>query len=98
MQASALINQAIPGLPAGSREHRDALRAATMLSRLHGNQGPPGAGVQATQLGDMLRNVMKNAMMQRLMQSQGQGKGPGSGQGAGPEAQPPMPSTPLPGA
>jgi hypothetical protein len=98
MQASALINQAIPGLQRGSKEHTDALRAATMLAKLHGNQGAPGAGVQATQLGDLLKNVMKNAMLQRIMQQQGQGKGPGSGQGAGPEAQPPMPSTPLPGA
>jgi hypothetical protein len=101
MQAVGLIQQALPGLPPGSPMHKDALNAAQRLSR-HANQGAPTAGVQATQLQDLLRNVMRNALLQRIMGQQGN-QGPQQ-MGAGPSpmgeasAAPPMPSTPLPGA
>jgi hypothetical protein len=92
MQAVGLIQQALPGLPPGSPMHKDALSAATRLSR-HASQGTPTAGIQSTQLQDLLRNVMRNALLHRIMGQQG-GQG---GQGGG-QQQPPMPSTPLPGA
>ena len=94
--AIGMIQQALAGLPAGTPMHRDALRAVQALSRHVGQQGAPGAGVQKTQLADMLRNVTRNALMARLAQQQG---GPGgSPPGPGGGAPPPMPSTPLPGA
>jgi hypothetical protein len=98
-QAVGLIQQALAGLPQGSPMHRDALRAATTLSR-HASQGQPTAGVQQTQLQDLLRNVVRNAMTQRIMrQQQGPAGGPPGGAGRQPMASPPMmPSTPLPGA
>lgn len=102
MQAVAMIQQALPGLPPGSPMHRDALQAATRLSR-HANQGQPTAGLQQTQLQDLLRNVVRNAMLQRIMNQQGnqgpQQAGPAGNSPAGAaSAAPPMPSTPLPGA
>jgi len=101
MQAVAMIQQALPGLPPGSPMHRDALQAATRLSR-HANQGAPGAGVQQTQLQDLLRNVMKNALLQRIMNQKGGAGGPpgagGAPPGGGGGGEAPMPSTPLPGA
>jgi hypothetical protein len=97
-----MIQQALPNLAAGSQQHRDALQAAQRLSR-HLPQGTPTAGVQQTQLSDMLRNTVRNALMQRLMQGQSQNpagpqgpQGPPSGMAGIP--QPPSPSTPLPGA
>lgn len=84
--AIALMQDALQGLPAGSPSHRDVLRALNSLSR-HIAQGQPTAGVQQTQLQDMLRNTMKNALLQKIAGNQGQGKPPA-----------PTPSTPLPGA
>jgi hypothetical protein len=102
--ALGMLNQAIPGLQPGQPIYRDVLRAAQMLSK-HAAQGGPGAGVQATQLQDLLRNVMKNALLSRIMGQQQQKPGGGSPDqpaGASPlpgaSAQAPMPSTPLPGA
>lgn len=102
MQAIGLIQQALPGLPPGQQLQQDALKAVTRLSK-HIGQGAPTAGVQQTQLQDLLRNVMKNALLQRIMGSQGQqGRPPGAQGSPGPmqaaSAGPPMPSTPLPGA
>jgi hypothetical protein len=101
-QAVGMIQQALPGLPQGSPMHRDALKAAQSLSK-HASQGQPTAGVQQTQLQDLLRNVIRNAILQRIMgQQQGQPGGPigGAGPTPGPaiNAPSPMPSTPLPGA
>ena len=102
MQAVGLIQMALPGLPPGSPMHKDALQAAQRLSR-HANQGAPTAGVQQTQLQDLLKNVVRNAMLQRIMSQQGT-QGPQQDGPAGPSpmaaasAAPPMPSTPLPGA
>jgi len=88
-----LLQQALPGLPAGENSHRDVLNALRQLSR-HLPQGGPTIGVQQTQLGDLLRATIRNALLQKIM-GQGGGQG-GPGEGGG--QQPPMPSTPLPGA
>lgn len=102
MQAVGMIQQALPGLQPGTPMHRDALQAASRLSR-HANQGQPTAGVQQTHLQDLLRNVMRNGLLQRIMQQMGsQGPRQGGPAGTNPiqaaSAAPPMPSTPLPGA
>jgi hypothetical protein len=107
MQAIGLMQQALPGLQPGTPIQQDALKAVQRLSK-HVPQGSPGAGVQRTQLEDLLRNIVKNALLQRIMsQMSGKGQqqqGGGPGQPAGPSplpgamAQAPMPSTPLPGA
>lgn len=90
-----MMQQALPMLPSGSQQHRDVLKALQQLSR-HLPQGAPTAGVQQTQLGDMLRNTVRNALMQRLMSQRGGGGAkPGAG---GPGGAAPPPSTPLPGA
>lgn len=88
-----IIQAALPSLASGSQQHRDALRAVQSLSR-HLPQGAPTAGVQQTQLGDLLRGTVRNALLQRLMSQRGGGAGPS----AGGMAPPPQPSTPLPGA
>lgn len=85
-----LFQQALSGLDHESPVYRDVLQSMQRVTR-HLAQGAPTAGVQQTQLGDILRMVMRSALMQRL---QGQQRGGGGGQGQ----QPPMPSTPLPGA
>lgn len=92
-QAIGMIQQALPGLPPGTPLHQDALRAVTRLSR-HVAQGQPTAGVQRTQLQDLLQNLMKNALVAQIMGQQKKQQGPGAGQ----PGAPPMPSTPLPGA
>lgn len=103
MQAIGLIQMALPGLQPGTPLHQDALRAVTRLSR-HIGQGQPTAGVQRTQLQDLLQNVVKNALLSKIMGQQKSGAGPNpdapSGQSPMPGAasQAPMPSTPLPGA
>ena len=105
LQAIGMIQQALPGLQAGSALHRDALNALSRVSR-HLPQGAPTAGVQQTNLRDLLRRVTQNAMFQRILGQQGQQGTPQQGAGddnpAGPVpqmmAQAPMPSTPLPGA
>lgn len=102
MNALGMLQQALPGLQPGSPIHRDALRALNSLSR-HVSQGAPTAGVQQTQLQDLLRNTVRNALLQKIMGQQGGGPG-GPGGPAGPSPTPgamqqaPMPSTPLPGA
>jgi len=107
-QAVELIHTALPNLEPGSQPHKDAVKALTSITR-HLPQGAPTAGVQQTQLGDMLRNTVRNALLQRIMaqrggQQGGGGGGAGGGGGgaqAGAEPQLPTaaaPSTPLPGA
>lgn len=99
----ALIQQALPSLPQGSPIHTSALRAVQQVSR-HLGQGQPTAGVQQTQLRDLLQSTIRNALLQKIMQ-QGQQQG-GQDQGGpagqspipGAMAQAPMPTTPLPGA
>jgi hypothetical protein len=104
-QAIGLMNQALPSLGTGTPVYQDTLKALQRISR-HLPTGSPGAGVQKTQLEDLLRNIVKNALLSRIMGQQrpNQGGGGGPEQPAGPSpfpgaaAQPPMPSTPLPGA
>jgi len=88
--ALEMIQQALPGLAAGSEIHRDALQAITRLSR-HMPQGEPTAGVQQTQLQDMLRMLARNALLQRVMAQQQAG-------GGGPPQAPTPPSPAMPGA
>jgi hypothetical protein len=92
MNAISMLQQAMAGLGPGSPQHRDVVRAVSSLSR-HVAQGQPTAGVQRTQLVDMLRNLGRHALMAKLMQQQQQG-----GQGSQGQPAAPMPSTPLPGA
>lgn len=94
--AIAMLQTALNGLPTGSPPHRDVLNALRQLSR-HTVQGTPTAGVQQTQLQDLLRGTVRNAVLQRIMASQAGGApgGPSEGPGGG---GPPMPATPLPGA
>lgn len=96
MQAVAMIQQALPGLMPGSPMHKDALHAATRLSR-HAQQGQPTAGIQQTQLQDLLRSLLRNTLLQRIMAQKGQQGQPAPGAPAM-SAAPPMPSTPLPGS
>lgn len=86
-----MLQSALPSLPVGGQQHRDVLRAVTTLAR-HLPQGAPTAGVQSTFLQDLLRMTQRNALMQKLRGGGGGAGPPGQGQ------QPPVPSTPLPGA
>ena len=107
LQIIGLMHQALPGLMPGSPVHKDVLKALSALSK-HAPEGAPGAGVQQTQLQDLLKNVVKNALLQKIMgqQQPGQGGPPGAGGGGPPGgggipgamSPAPMPSTPLPGA
>ena len=104
MNAINMLQQAMTGLPPGSPLHRDVVKGISSLSRHVGQAGQPTAGVQKTQLQDMLRNTMRNALLQNIMQQQSGGKAPDKTGPGGPSpipgamATPPMPSTPLPGA
>jgi hypothetical protein len=86
-----MLQSALPNLASGSQQHKDVIGAIGRLSR-HLPQGAPTAGVQQTQLMDLLRNTVRNAIMQKLMSQRGGQQPPGQ------EQQPPVPSTPLPGA
>lgn len=95
--ALGMMQSALSGLQPGTPVYRDVLRALQALSK-HMSQGAPTAGVQQTQLQDMLRNTVKNALLAKIM---GQQKQQGQGDQGGPAGampQAPMPSTPLPGA
>jgi len=80
-----MLQNALPGLGTGGEAHSAVLTAIRALSR-HVPQGEPTAGVQQTQLQDMLRQTMRNALLQRVMAQQGGGQ------------QPMSPSVPMPGA
>jgi hypothetical protein len=94
-QAIQLIQQAALGLQPGSPLHRDALKAATQLSRHLGGATSmgPAMGVQKTMLGDQMKRTVQNMLLQRLFGQKQPGGQPGQGPGGAP-----MPSTPLPGA
>jgi hypothetical protein len=86
-----MITAALPGLGAGTPVYNAALNALRQLSK-HLPGGGPVAGVQSTMLGDLLRKTMQSGILQRVMSQRAQAQ-------PGPEgAQPPMPSSPLPGA
>jgi hypothetical protein len=99
--AIGLLSKALPGLQPGTPIQQDVLKATQRLSK-HVSQGAPSAGLQRTQLMDMLGSLAKNFILQNIMgqqSQQGGGAAPGPGAGAGGGgAQPPMPSTPLPGS
>ena len=90
LQAVQMIQQAAMSLPPGSPLHRDALKAASSLSR-HLPQGAPTAGVQMTGIRDLLRQIGQSGFLQQIMGQRG-----GAGGQQMPQA--PMPSAPLPGA
>jgi hypothetical protein len=99
-QAIQLIQQAALGLQPGSPLHRDALKAATQLSRHLGGATSmgPAMGVQKTMLGDQMKRTVQNMLLQRLFGQQGQGGGGRPGQNPNMGGGAPMPSTPLPGS
>jgi hypothetical protein len=99
LEAIQRIQMAINGLQPGSPLHRDALDAAKRLSR-HLPQGAPTAGVQMTGMRDLMQQIMRSPFMAQIMQQLqgGGGQRGGGGGAAGAAPQPPMPSTPLPGA
>ena len=94
IQAINLLKMAGLGLAPGDKLHTDVYNTINRLSRhLGGVAGmAPAAGVQKTMLGDQLRRTVQQQLMARLF---GQNRGK-QGPAGGP--QPPMPSTPLPGA
>jgi hypothetical protein len=87
--AHALLTKALANFPAGSPQWKDVHRALGMLGK-HMASGAPGAGVQQTELGDLLRQTLRGAITQRLMGGRGQG-------GQMPQ-QAPSPTPALPGA
>jgi hypothetical protein len=98
LAAVQMIQQAAMGLPPGSPLHRDALKAASSLSR-HLPQGAPTAGVQLTGVRDLMRQIMQSGFLQNILQQRGgQGAAGAPGAAGGGGGQPPPPSMPLPGA
>jgi hypothetical protein len=102
LQALNMMQHAALGLAAGSPVWRDVQKAITSMGR-HLPQGAPTAGVQQTNVKDLLRRLVQGSFLQKIQQQQQQA--PPGGQdnpaGAAPspmEQQSPMPSTPLPGA
>jgi hypothetical protein len=88
LQAVQWIQQAALGLQPGTPLHKDALKAVTSLSR-HLPAGAPTVGVQRTAGMDLLRAIGQSGFLQSIMGQRAAGA---------PGGQPPMPSTPLPGA
>lgn len=93
--AIAMLDSAVMGIPIGHPLRNDVRESIKRLEK-HMAQGRPTAGVQQTQIQDLLRQIMQSGFLSRIMQQQQSQGGPGQGQGAPPA--PPMPSTPLPGA
>ena len=89
--AQLLLERALPNLR-GHPLYTDITRILQRLSR-HMAQSPGTAGVQQTSFGHFARDIARHAMLAQL-RSRGGGQGGGQQQGG----QPPMPSTPLPGA
>jgi hypothetical protein len=87
-----LLQGALNNFQTGSKQHMDILTALRTLSR-HTSQGDSSAGVEQTQMGDIIRNIRRASMLQKIMQSQQQGQPGGGGQPAAP-----MPSAPMPGS
>ena len=103
-QALGMLEKALPGLGAGSKQHTEVSRMIHGMSRMVGRTQPT-LGVQKTNMMDQMQQLGKNALLFQLMQQQQQKGGqPDQGGPAGPSpipgasAQAPMPSTPLPGA
>ena len=96
-----MITAALPGLGAGTPLYTASLNALRQLSK-HLVTGGPTAGVQQTQLQDMLRGTIQRALFSKILQAraaQGQESNPNQPAGPSPQmAQAPMPSMALPGA
>lgn len=95
--AHGLLTQALSNFPAGSPQWKDVHKALGMIAK-HMSQGAPAAGVQQTQLGDMLKSVVRNALLQKIMQSRSQSPGGAPGEPGSAMPGVPSPATPLPGA
>lgn len=95
--AHGLLTQALQNFPAGSPQWKDVHKALGMIAK-HMSQGAPGAGVQQTQLGDMLKSVVRNMFLQKIMQSRSQSPGGKPDEPGGSAPGIPSPATPLPGA
>jgi hypothetical protein len=91
-----LMQSALHGFDAGSKQYGDILSALKSLSR-HLPQAGPSSGLEQTHLIDLLRRGKQNPVLQAISSLMGGGGGGGAGGGGG-SPQPPMPSTPLPGA
>jgi hypothetical protein len=85
--AQLLLEQALPSLQ-GHPLYADITRLLGRMSR-HMTQSPGTAGAQQTQMTDFIRMMARNAMLAQLRGRMGRGQM---------GAQPPNPSTPLPGA
>jgi hypothetical protein len=96
-----LMQSAMHGFEAGSHQYKDILNALRSLSR-HLPQMGAQAKLQETHLMDLLRKGKQNPILQAISGLMGGGGGGGGddqgGGGGGEGPQPPMPSTPLPGA
>jgi len=88
-----LMQAALQGLPAGSKPHQDTLKSLERLTK-HIPQMGASPGLEQTHLIDLLRRGRQNPVLQALSGIMGGG---GQEQGGG-SPQPPMPTTPLPGA
>lgn len=95
-QAHGLLTQALQNFPPGSPQWKDVHKSLGMIAK-HMAQTAPDAGVQQTNLLDMVQRVAKNALLQRIMQQKGGGGGEPGGPGSGMPGSP-NPATPLPGA
>jgi hypothetical protein len=95
-----LLTQALPGLGSGTPIYTAVLNALRQVSK-HLVQGAPTAGVQQTQLQDLLRGTIQRALFSRMMQqraAQGQQQNPDQPAGPTPNmGAAPMPSMALPG-
>jgi hypothetical protein len=87
-----LMQLSLNGFEAGSTQYKDVLRALTALSRHLPEQGNQ-SGLEQTHLVDLLRRAKQNPVLQAISGLLS-GKRGGGQQGG----EPPMPSTPLPGA
>jgi len=94
--AIGLLQKAQAGFPPGSPQHKDVVRAVQSLSR-HMAQGQPAAGVQRTQIMDLLQQLSRSPLLAKIMQGMSGNQGGDQG-GPAPPSPAPMPSTPLPGA
>lgn len=98
-----LMQMSLNGFELESKQYGDILKALEALRRHLPEQGNE-SGLEQTHLVDLLRRAQQNPILQALSGLLGGGRGRGrqggggGGGGQGGSQQPPMPSTPLPGA